>query len=52
MGDRRTSLDIGFGVWASVILIGLAIVSITSGVAPVVDPTPAALSPTEKSTDG
>ena len=37
MGDRRISLDIAFGVWASVILIGLAFVSITLWVATVVD---------------
>jgi hypothetical protein len=39
MRDRRGSSDIAFVVWAPVILIGLAIVSIASGVAPVVDPT-------------
>jgi hypothetical protein len=38
--DRRISSDTAFGVWASVVLIGLAIVSVTLGVAPVVDPTP------------
>jgi hypothetical protein len=40
MPDRRISSDIGFGVWAAVVLIGLlAIVSVTLGVAPVADPT-------------
>jgi hypothetical protein len=39
MPDRRISSDVAFGVWASVGLIGLAIVSVTLGVAPVVDPT-------------
>jgi uncharacterized membrane protein YadS len=38
MRGRRISWDIALGVWASVILIGLAIVSITLGVAAVVDP--------------
>jgi hypothetical protein len=46
MRNQRISPDT-FGVWASVILIGLAIVSVILGVAPVVDPTPAILSPTE-----
>jgi len=36
--DRRNSSDIAFGVWASIVLIGLAIVSIALGVAPVADP--------------
>jgi len=36
--DRRISSDITFGVWASVVLIGLAIVSVALGVAPLVDP--------------
>lgn len=39
MQDRRVSSDIAFGAWAAVVLIGLAIVSVTLGVAPVVDPT-------------
>jgi hypothetical protein len=39
MHDRRVSSDIAFGAWAAVVLIGLAIVSVTLGVAPVVDPT-------------
>ncbi len=39
MQDRRISWDIAFGVWASTVLIGLAIVSVALGVAPVVDPT-------------
>jgi hypothetical protein len=39
MPDRRISSDIGFGAWASVVLIGLSIVSVTLGVAPIVDPT-------------
>jgi hypothetical protein len=39
MHDRRNSSDIAFGVWASVALIGLAIVSVALGVPPVVDPT-------------
>jgi hypothetical protein len=40
MRDRRISLDIGFGAWTLVALIGLlSIVSVTFGVAPVVDPT-------------
>jgi hypothetical protein len=36
--NRRFSLDVGFGVWALIVLTGLAIVSIALGVAPVVDP--------------
>jgi hypothetical protein len=39
MDDRRNSSDIAFGVWASIVLTGLAIVAIALGVAPVVDPT-------------
>ena len=39
MQDRQNSSEIGFGVWASIVLIGLAIVSVALGVAPVVDPT-------------
>jgi hypothetical protein len=38
MRDQRISLDIPFGVRALVVLIGLAIVSVTLGW-PVVDPT-------------
>jgi hypothetical protein len=38
MRDRLISSDI-FGVWASIVLIGLSIVSVTLGIAPVVDPT-------------
>ena len=38
MQDRGISSDIAFGVWAAVILTGLAIASIAAGVAPVVDP--------------
>jgi len=37
--DRRISSDIVFGVWASTVLIGLAIVSVALGVAPIIDPT-------------
>jgi hypothetical protein len=37
--DRKNSSEIDFGVWASIVLIGLAIVSVASGVVPVVDPT-------------
>ena len=36
---RRISSKIAFGVWASVGLIALAIISVTLGIAPVVDPT-------------
>jgi hypothetical protein len=40
MRDQRISSGIGFGAWALVALIGLlAIVSVTLGVAPAVDPT-------------
>jgi hypothetical protein len=39
MRDRRISSDIVFGVWASTVLIGLAIVSVALGIAPIVDPT-------------
>jgi hypothetical protein len=38
MHDRRNSSDISFAVWISIILVGLAIVSVALGVAPVVDP--------------
>jgi hypothetical protein len=36
--DRLDSADIAFGVWASVILIALAMLSAALGVAPIVDP--------------
>jgi hypothetical protein len=36
--DRRNLSDNAFGVWASVALAGLAIVSVALGVVPVVDP--------------
>ena len=36
--DRLTSSDIAFGVWASIILIALALVSVVLGVAPLADP--------------
>jgi hypothetical protein len=36
--DRQDSPDINFGVWASVVLLGLAILSIALGIAPVEDP--------------
>lgn len=36
--DRRNSSDNAFGMWASVALVGLAIVSVALSVAPVVDP--------------
>jgi hypothetical protein len=39
MQDRQNSFEVDFGVWASIVLIGLAIVSVALGVAPVVDPT-------------
>ncbi len=39
MQGRQNSSEIDFGIWASIVLIGLAIVSVASGVAPVVDPT-------------
>jgi hypothetical protein len=38
MHDRRDSSDISFAVWVSIILLGLAIVSVALRVAPVVDP--------------
>jgi hypothetical protein len=38
MHDRPDSLDIVFGVWVSLLLIGLAIVSVALGVAPLADP--------------
>jgi hypothetical protein len=37
--DRRISSDIVFGAWASVVLIGLAILSVALGAVPVADPT-------------
>ncbi len=36
--DRLASADIAFGVWASIILIALAMLSVALGVAPIVDP--------------
>lgn len=36
--DRRDSSDYAFVLWASIVLAGLAIVSIALGVAPIVDP--------------
>jgi hypothetical protein len=36
--DRLASGDIAFGVWASIILIALAMLSVALGVAPIVDP--------------
>jgi hypothetical protein len=36
--DRLDSADIAFGVWASIILIALAMLSAALGVAPIVDP--------------
>jgi hypothetical protein len=36
--DRRVSPDISFAVWTSIALIGLAILSVASGVAPIADP--------------
>jgi hypothetical protein len=36
--DRRNSSDVAFRAWAPIILIGLAIMSVASGVAPLVDP--------------
>ena len=35
---RPNSSDIAFSVWASIILIGLALLSVALGVAPIVDP--------------
>jgi hypothetical protein len=35
---RLNSTDIAFGVWASIILIALAMLSVAVGVVPVVDP--------------
>jgi hypothetical protein len=39
MQDRQNSSEIAFGVWASIVVIGLAIVSVALGVAPIVDQT-------------
>jgi hypothetical protein len=39
MHARRSSSDIVFGVWASIVLTGLALISVALGIAPVVDPT-------------
>jgi hypothetical protein len=36
--DRLKSSDIAFGVWAAVILIALATLSVALGMTPVVDP--------------
>ena len=36
--DRLISSDIAFGVWGSIILVALALISVASGVAPVADP--------------
>jgi hypothetical protein len=36
--DHLKSFDIVFGVWASIALIALAMLSVALGVAPVVDP--------------
>jgi hypothetical protein len=36
--DRRASSDFAFGVWASIVLIGLAIISVALGTAPIADP--------------
>ena len=36
--NRRISSDIAFGVWASIVLIALAMLSVAVGVLPVVDP--------------
>jgi hypothetical protein len=37
--DRLYSADIAFGVWASIILIALAMLWYSLGIAPIVDPT-------------
>jgi hypothetical protein len=37
--DRRNRPDLAFAVWATIVLTGLAIVSVALGVAPVEDPT-------------
>jgi hypothetical protein len=36
---RRNGPDLGFAVWATIALTGLAIVSVALGIAPVEDPT-------------
>jgi hypothetical protein len=36
--DRLASSDIAFGVWASVVLLGLAMLSVALGIAPLADP--------------
>ena len=36
--NRLSSADTAFGVWASIILIALATLSISLGIAPIVDP--------------
>lgn len=36
--DRLNSADIAFGVWASIILIALALLSFSLGIPPIVDP--------------
>jgi hypothetical protein len=36
--DRVNSADLAFGVWASIILIALAMLSIALGMTPIVDP--------------
>ena len=37
-GDRHNPSDLTFGVWATIVLIGLALASVASGVATAVDP--------------
>jgi hypothetical protein len=38
ISTQRNSSDVAFGVWASIILIALALISAASGVAPLADP--------------
>ena len=38
MRDRKKRTNIAFGVWAAIILVGLALLSITLGVAPLAEP--------------
>jgi len=38
MEDRREASEIAFGVWASIVLAGLAIISIALGMSPAADP--------------
>jgi len=38
MRDRKKRTDIIFVVWAAIILVGLALLSIALGVAPLADP--------------